>query len=96
MQFARVAAVRRSAAGVEVQTRAGETLAARAAIVAVPLNTLGRIEFDPPLSEGKRAAVELGQASRGIKIFIRARGAAIWQNAIRPRHAFGYLDTELM
>ena len=35
-----------------------------------------QIEFDPPLSEGKRAAIALGQASRGIKIFIRARGEA--------------------
>jgi pseudooxynicotine oxidase len=91
-----VAAVRASAAGVEVVTRAGETLGARAAIVAVPLNTLGRIEFDPPLSEGKRAAIALGQSSRGIKIFIRARGEHRWHNAIRRGHPFGYLDTEIM
>jgi monoamine oxidase len=91
-----VAAIRRGAAGVEVTTRAGETIAARAAIVAVPLNTLARIEFDPPLDDGKRAAIARGQSSRGVKLFIRAAGEARWQNAIRPRHAFGYLDSELM
>ena len=91
-----VAAVRQRGDRVEVETRAGELLSARAAIVAVPLNTLGQIEFEPALSAGKREAVALGQASRGIKIFIRARGDLRTQNAIRPRHPFGYLDTELV
>ena len=59
---------------VEVTTRAGEAFSARAAIVAVPLNVLARIVFEPDLSEAKLAALALGQASRGIKIFIRARG----------------------
>jgi pseudooxynicotine oxidase len=81
---------------VEVHTRAGETIAARAAVVAVPLNALGGIEFDPPLSDGKRAGIELGQASRGIKIFIHARGEPVVQNAIRYQHPFGYLDTEVL
>jgi monoamine oxidase len=65
-------------------------------IVAVPLNVLPQIEFDPPLSDGKQQGLALGQASRGIKIFIRARGAAISQNAIRAGHPFGYLDTEML
>ncbi len=91
-----VAAVRQEGDRVAVQTRAGELLHTRAAIVAVPLNTLGRIEFEPALSVGKRQAIALGQASRGIKIFIRARGDTRTHNAIRPRHPFGYLDTELV
>ena len=90
-----VAAVHQRGGGVEVHTRAGEVLGARAAIVAVPLNVLPALEFDPPLSEGKRAALALGQCSRGVKIFIHASGAPISQNAIRPHHPFGYLDTEL-
>jgi len=89
-----VAAVRRKGDGVEVETRAGELLGARRAVVAVPLNTLPAIEFDPPLSEGKRAGIALGQASRGIKIFIHAEGDRAAQNAIRAGHPFGYLDTE--
>ncbi len=89
-----VAAVRRRGDGVEVETRAGEVLAARRAVVAVPLNTLGAIEFEPALSETKREGIALGQASRGIKIFIHAEGEQVGQNAIRPGHPFGYLDTE--
>jgi monoamine oxidase len=53
--------------GIEVDTRAGETLTAKLVIVAVPLNALGGIEFDPPLSEEKQEAIALGQASRGSR-----------------------------
>ena len=91
-----VAAVTRRGEGVEVHTRAGETIAARIAVVAVPLNALGGIEFDPALPEGKQAAIALGQASRGIKIFIHARGEPVIQNAIKPGHPFGYLDSEIL
>jgi monoamine oxidase len=71
-------------------------VAARTAIVALPLNALGAVEFDPPLPADKRAAIAAGQASTGIKVFIRARGPAIQQNAIRPGHPFGYLATEYL
>ena len=91
-----VAAVRQQGERVEVQTRDGGVFAARAAIVAVPLNVLPRIAFEPDLSEPKRAALALGQASRGIKIFIHARGGERSANAIRPSHPFGYLDTEVV
>ena len=60
----------------------------------MPLNVLGAIEFTPELAEDKRRAIALGQASRGIKVMIHARGDASMQNAIRPGHPFGYLDTE--
>jgi pseudooxynicotine oxidase len=89
-----VAAIRRRADRVEVETRDGSGFAAGAAIVAVPLNALGAIEFTPALPDDKLAAIALGQASRGIKIFIRARGASVLQNSIRPGHPFGYLGTE--
>jgi monoamine oxidase len=91
-----VAAVTQRVGGVEVHTRAGETIQARRAIVAVPLNALGGIEFDPPLSDTKRAAIERGQASRGVKIFIHARGEPVFTNGIKPGHPFGYLDTEII
>ena len=93
---AEVVAVGQDAGAVEIQTADGVSCAARAAVVAVPVNALGAIEFTPALSEGKRAAIALGQSSRGIKIFIHARGEPVWQNAIRPGHPFGYLDTEVM
>jgi monoamine oxidase len=91
-----VAAVTQRDGGVEVHTRAGETIEAGRAIVALPLNALGGIEFDPPLSDTKRAAIELGQASRGVKIFIHARGEPVFTNGIKPGHPFGYLDTEII
>ena len=91
-----VAAVTRHDDGVEVHTRAGETIPARTVVVAVPLNALGGVQFDPPLSDGKQRAIALGQASRGIKIFVHARGAPVVRNAIKPSHAFGYLDTETL
>ncbi|HEX4671216.1 MAG TPA: NAD(P)/FAD-dependent oxidoreductase [Solirubrobacteraceae bacterium] len=79
---------------VEIETADGGGCAARAVVVAVPVNALGAIQFTPPLSEPKQAAIALGQASRGIKIFIHAAGEPVWQNSIRPGHPFGYLDTE--
>ncbi len=91
-----VAAVAQADGRVEVHTRAGETIEARRVVVAVPLNALRGIEFDPPLSETKRAAIDLGQASRGVKIFIHARGEAVFTNGIKPEHPFGYLDTEII
>jgi pseudooxynicotine oxidase len=91
-----VAAVRVRSDGVEVETRAGAVVQGRAAVVAVPLNVLGSIVFEPALAEGKQQAIAVGQASRGVKIFIRARGPAVLQNAIRPGHPFGYLDTEVL
>ena len=89
-----VAAITQRGGRVEVETRAGDTFTARAAVVAVPLNALGAIEFTPVLAEDKQRAIALGQASRGIKIFIRARGEPLLQNSIRPGHPFGYLDTD--
>jgi pseudooxynicotine oxidase len=89
-----VAAIRQSAGQVDVVTRDGEALAARAVVVAVPLNTLGNIEFSPELSAGKQEGIALGQASRGVKIFIRAEGPELQAGAIRRGHPFGYLSTE--
>jgi pseudooxynicotine dehydrogenase len=91
-----VAAVRRHEGEVEVETRAGEVFGAHAAIVAVPLNTLAGIDFSPALPEDKQRAIALGQASRGIKVMIHARGEDVIQNSIRPGHAIGYLDSELL
>jgi monoamine oxidase len=89
-----VAAISQSESGVEVHVRGGDAITTRSAIVAVPLNALPAIEFDPPLRAGKRAAIAAGQASTGIKVFIRALGPAVQQNAIKPGHPFGYLATE--
>ena len=87
-------AVERSpGAEILVHTRDGGEVAG-AVVVAVPLNALGAVRFEPGLPEDKQAAIALGQASRGIKIMLRVRGAPMMQNAIRPGHPFGYLDSE--
>ena len=94
---AQVSAVR-SGGGerVEVETRDGTCFPARAVVIAVPVNALGQIEFAPALPEDKQRAIALGQASRGIKIFIHARGEMALQNSIRPGHPFGYLGTDAL
>ena len=79
-----------------MHTRDGEAFTARSAIVAVALNALGAIEFSPELPEDKRRAIELGQASRGVKVMIHARGEDVHQNSIRFRHPFGYLASEML
>jgi monoamine oxidase len=91
-----VAAVHSDRGGVEVHTRDGAVYRGRCVVVAVPLNALAAISFLPSLSEVKQEAIALGQASRGVKLFIHARGEPVSQNAIRPGHPFGYLDTEAM
>jgi monoamine oxidase len=91
-----VAAVEQREGEVAVHTRDGETLVAGRAVIAVALNALGAIEFDPPLPEDKQRAIELGQASRGIKLMIHARGPDLNQTSIRFRHPFGYLSSETL
>src|SRR5437773_1797416 len=54
-----VAAISRRDNGVEIHTRPGETIPARLAVVAVPLNALPGIQFDPPLPEPKQRAIAL-------------------------------------
>ena len=78
----------------KVETRDGEVFRAAAVVVAVPLNTLGALAFEPALPEDKQAAIALGQASRGIKLMLRARGDGTTVNVIQRGHPFGYLDSE--
>jgi monoamine oxidase len=66
-----VLAVSQTASGVELET-AGGAVAARAAILAVPVNVLGDIAFDPPLPPPTAEAVGTN-AGRALKIWFRAR-----------------------
>jgi monoamine oxidase len=59
--------------GVTLQTSAGERTAA-AAIVAVPVNTLGSVRFDPELSDGKQGATQEGVVSLGVKVWAKLAG----------------------
>jgi pseudooxynicotine oxidase len=89
-----VAAVEQSADRVAVRLRSGETLEAAVTIVALPLNVLGGIEFDPPLSAGKREAAAAGQASHGIKIWVRVRGELVYAAIGEPGTAINYMQPE--
>jgi pseudooxynicotine oxidase len=89
-----VAAIEERGETVSVTLRDGSAEQARAVVVAVPLNALGAIEFAPGLGEDRDRAIALGQASRGIKLMLRVRGDEVRHNAIRPGHAFGYLDSQ--
>jgi monoamine oxidase len=59
--------------GVTLQTSDGERTAS-AAIVAVPVNTLGAVRFDPELSDTKREAARGGVVSLGVKIWAKLAG----------------------
>jgi pseudooxynicotine oxidase len=76
--------------GVEVRTRNGDVLRARTCVLTVPLNVLPHIGIEA-LSRAKRDAIALGQASRGLKLWLRVKGEGRGLNAISPGHPFGYL-----
>jgi monoamine oxidase len=69
-----VAAIEQHGERLTVITRDGSTHTASAAVVAVPLNCMSAIEFTPALAGDKQAAVNEGQASRGLKVSVRIQG----------------------
>jgi monoamine oxidase len=60
--------------GVRVDLVSGETVAARTALITVPINALDRVTFEPKLSEIKRAAATQRHAGSGVKAFVRVSG----------------------
>ncbi|WP_033287815.1 flavin monoamine oxidase family protein [Amycolatopsis jejuensis] len=64
-----VAAVTQSADHVEVRTHNGEVLRARGAVIALPLNCLTDIAFEPALSPEKAAGAAIGQSGAAKKLW---------------------------
>lgn len=64
-----VAGVEQTPDTVLVTTRSGETIEARAGVVATPLNTWRDVAFSPGLSEPKRQAAAEGQTGHSVKIW---------------------------
>ncbi|GAB7003301.1 flavin monoamine oxidase family protein [Nocardioides sp. AN3] len=64
-----VEAVSQTGDHVEVRTQAGEVLRARGAVIALPLNCLNDLSYDPPLSEGKAAGAAIGQFGAAKKLW---------------------------
>lgn len=65
-----VDAVSQTRHSVSVILRSGARFEAASAIIAVPLNTLSRIAFDPVLPRGVEEAAVRGHAGRGLKAWI--------------------------
>jgi monoamine oxidase len=59
--------------GVEVSSERGSAVSARWAVIAVPINVLPHITFDPPLPAPVRA-IAGANSGRAIKVWVRARG----------------------
>ena len=79
--------------GVTVSTTDGE-LAASAAIVALPVNALGAIRFDPALSERKREAAEEGLVSLGVKVWAKIAPGSPSTFAVAPdRFPLSFVET---
>lgn len=74
MLSAPVRSVTRRNGGVEVKTARGQTLEARALLVAVPLNCLVDIDFQPGLSATKQEASRRGHTGSGTKVYAEVNG----------------------
>lgn len=77
-----VTAIRHDAHGAEVETADGRVFRTRRVIVTLPVNALNSITYSPALSDRKTAAAARGQVSKGVKIWMRAKGK------VRPFIAF--------
>jgi monoamine oxidase len=60
--------------GVRVDLVSGESVAARTALITVPINVLNHVTFEPKLSAIKRAAATQRHAGSGVKAFVRVAG----------------------
>lgn len=66
--------VTQSAESVEVRTGGGEVLKARGAVIALPLNCLPDVDFEPPLSAKKAEGVRIGQSGAAKKLWALVTG----------------------
>lgn len=68
-----VAQINQRPDGVTVHCETGKIYHCRAAVVTAPLNTLGAIQFSPPLNPAKKAHALARHAGRGIKGYATIR-----------------------
>ncbi|GAA1496416.1 NAD(P)/FAD-dependent oxidoreductase [Paeniglutamicibacter kerguelensis] len=59
---------------VRVELANGDTISAPVGLIALPMNVLNSVEFDPPLSEIKRTASTERHAGAGMKSYVRVKG----------------------
>lgn len=88
-----VEAIAREDGGVTVTAGGGE-IPAGAAVVALPLNAIGGIRFEPALSGAKREAVETGLTSEGVKVWAKLAGGYPSVFAAAPdRYPLSFVET---
>jgi monoamine oxidase len=82
--------------GVEVSDERGRAVAARWAVIAVPINVLPHITFDPPLP-ARLQAIAGANSGRAIKVWVRARGVPAGSLAVGRGNGLHwiYADREL-
>lgn len=89
----RVEAIAQDETGVTVRTADGEH-GASAAIVALPVNALGAVRFDPPLADRKREAAEEGLVGLGLKVWAKlAPGSPSMFAAAPGRFPLSFVQT---
>lgn len=59
---------------VRVELAGGDTITAPTAVIALPMNVLNSVEFEPRLSETKRRAADERHAGAGRKSIVRVKG----------------------
>lgn len=59
---------------VRVELANGDSISAPVGLIALPMNVLNSVEFEPPLSEIKRTASDQRHAGAGMKCFVRVKG----------------------
>jgi pseudooxynicotine dehydrogenase len=59
---------------VRVELTNGDAVSARTALIAIPMNVLNSVEFEPRLSETKRTASTERHAGVGMKCYVRVKG----------------------
>ena len=63
-----IVSVRNEENMVQVTARDGQTFEARRMISAMPLNVLNAVHFNPPLSQGRKAAADIGHINQCVKV----------------------------
>lgn len=69
-----VSAINETDDGVTVTTTDGQQLRAARVIVTVPLNIVNSIAVTPPLNRELTSVADAGQASTGVKVWVRVKG----------------------
>jgi pseudooxynicotine oxidase len=91
---ATVAAVRQHDGHIRIECADGATVQADVVVIALPLNVLGDVEFDPALPAAPAAAIAARQTSAGCKVLIKARGSKQRFDAASVGTAFAHVLTD--